>query len=91
VMNRPLPVARGVSSRPKSCRVRIRPGRTAVDGPDLLVRRGETYELLGPNGVSKTTTLWIGEIHAPSHCAFSSGNSLTHYIQPAIPIAPGIT
>ena len=32
-------------------------GRTAVDGLDLAVRRGELYALLGPNGAGKTTTL----------------------------------
>ena len=32
-------------------------GRHAVDGLDLLVRRGEFYALLGPNGAGKTTTL----------------------------------
>jgi ABC-2 type transport system ATP-binding protein len=32
-------------------------GRPAVDGLDLLVRRGELYALLGPNGAGKTTTL----------------------------------
>ena len=32
-------------------------GRPAVDGLDLLVRRGEFYALLGPNGAGKTTTL----------------------------------
>lgn len=32
-------------------------GRPAVDGLDLLVKRGELYALLGPNGAGKTTTL----------------------------------
>ncbi len=32
-------------------------GRPAVDGLDLIVRRGELYALLGPNGAGKTTTL----------------------------------
>lgn len=32
-------------------------GRPAVDGLDLLVRRGEFYALLGPNGAGKTSTL----------------------------------
>jgi len=32
-------------------------GRPAVDGLDLVVRRGELYALLGPNGAGKTTTL----------------------------------
>lgn len=32
-------------------------GRPAVDGLDLVVRRGEFYALLGPNGAGKTTTL----------------------------------
>ncbi|AWL04775.1 ABC transporter ATP-binding protein [Massilia oculi] len=31
--------------------------RPAVDGLDLVVRRGEFYALLGPNGAGKTTTL----------------------------------
>jgi len=31
--------------------------KPAVDGLDLLVRRGEFYTLLGPNGAGKTTTL----------------------------------
>jgi ABC-2 type transport system ATP-binding protein len=31
--------------------------RPAVDGLDLMVRRGEFYTLLGPNGAGKTTTL----------------------------------
>jgi ABC-2 type transport system ATP-binding protein len=31
--------------------------RPAVDGIDLVVRRGEFYALLGPNGAGKTTTL----------------------------------
>ena len=31
--------------------------RTAVDGLDLRVRRGEVYGFLGPNGAGKTTTL----------------------------------
>jgi ABC-2 type transport system ATP-binding protein len=31
--------------------------RTAVDGIDLSVRRGEIYGFLGPNGAGKTTTL----------------------------------
>lgn len=32
-------------------------GRPAVEGLDLVVRRGELYALLGPNGAGKTTTL----------------------------------
>jgi len=32
-------------------------GCPAVDGLDLVVRRGEFYALLGPNGAGKTTTL----------------------------------
>jgi ABC-2 type transport system ATP-binding protein len=32
-------------------------GRTAVDGIDLTVRRGEILALLGPNGAGKTTTV----------------------------------
>ena len=32
-------------------------GRPAIDGLDLVVRRGEFYALLGPNGAGKTTTL----------------------------------
>ncbi|MCC6339860.1 MAG: ABC transporter ATP-binding protein [Acidimicrobiia bacterium] len=31
--------------------------RTAVDGVDLRVEKGETYGLLGPNGAGKTTTI----------------------------------
>src|SRR5207249_4343469 len=31
--------------------------RTAVDGLDLEVRRGEVFALLGPNGSGKTTTI----------------------------------
>ena len=31
--------------------------RTAVDGLELGVRRGEMYGFLGPNGAAKTTTL----------------------------------
>jgi ABC-2 type transport system ATP-binding protein len=31
--------------------------RPAVDGLELLIRRGEFYTLLGPNGAGKTTTL----------------------------------
>ncbi|MDQ4089184.1 MAG: ABC transporter ATP-binding protein [Actinomycetota bacterium] len=32
-------------------------GRTAVDGLDLSVRKGEIFALLGPNGAGKTTTV----------------------------------
>jgi ABC-2 type transport system ATP-binding protein len=32
-------------------------GKTAVNGLNLTVRRGELYALLGPNGAGKTTTL----------------------------------
>jgi ABC-2 type transport system ATP-binding protein len=32
-------------------------GVVAVDGVDLVVRRGEVYGFLGPNGAGKTTTL----------------------------------
>lgn len=32
-------------------------GRTAVDGVDLTIRRGEVAGFLGPNGAGKTTTL----------------------------------
>ena len=31
--------------------------RTAVDGLDLTVARGEIFGLLGPNGAGKTSTL----------------------------------
>nr|BFF12959.1 hypothetical protein GCM10025699_42620 [Microbacterium flavescens] len=34
---------------------------TAVDGVDLVVRRGELYALLGTNGAGKTTTLEVLE------------------------------
>ena len=33
----------------------------AVDGLDLVVRRGEVFGLLGPNGAGKTTTVEICE------------------------------
>lgn len=36
-------------------------GRTAVDGLDLDLRRGEILALLGPNGAGKTTTLEVCE------------------------------
>lgn len=36
-------------------------GRTAVDGVDLDLRRGEVFALLGPNGAGKTTTVEILE------------------------------
>lgn len=36
---------------------------TAVDGVDLMVRRGELYALLGTNGAGKTTTLEVLEGH----------------------------
>ena len=35
--------------------------RTAVDGVDLEVARGEVFALLGPNGAGKTTTVEILE------------------------------
>jgi ABC-2 type transport system ATP-binding protein len=35
--------------------------RTAVDGLDLDIQRGETFALLGPNGAGKTTTIEICE------------------------------
>jgi ABC-2 type transport system ATP-binding protein len=31
----------------------------ALDGVDLVVRRGEVFGLLGPNGAGKTTTIRI--------------------------------
>src|SRR5919202_5990727 len=34
-----------------------RGARTAVDGLDLKVRKGEIFALLGPNGAGKTTTV----------------------------------
>jgi len=41
-------------------------GRPAVDGLDLLVKRGELYALLGPNGAGKTTTLrMVSSLVAP--------------------------
>jgi ABC-2 type transport system ATP-binding protein len=36
-------------------------GRTAVDGVDLQIERGEVFALLGPNGAGKTTTIEILE------------------------------
>jgi ABC-2 type transport system ATP-binding protein len=38
-------------------------GRTAVDGLDLHIARGEVFALLGPNGAGKTTTVEILEGH----------------------------
>jgi ABC-2 type transport system ATP-binding protein len=38
-------------------------GRSAVDGIDLQIRRGEVFALLGPNGAGKTTTIEILEGH----------------------------
>jgi ABC-2 type transport system ATP-binding protein len=38
-------------------------GRTAVDGIDLDIKRGEVFALLGPNGAGKTTTVEILEGH----------------------------
>ena len=35
--------------------------RTAVDGLDLDIRRGEVFALLGPNGAGKTTTVEVLE------------------------------
>src|ERR687890_397343 len=35
--------------------------RTAVDGLDLDIRRGEIFALLGPNGAGKTTTVEVLE------------------------------
>ena len=35
--------------------------RTAVDGVDFDIQRGETLGLLGPNGAGKTTTLSVIE------------------------------
>lgn len=49
-MDDPLPALRLVGLRKHF-------GRPAVDGLDLIVRRGELYALLGPNGAGKTTTL----------------------------------
>jgi ABC-2 type transport system ATP-binding protein len=40
-------------------------GRSAVDGLDLEVRRGECFALLGPNGAGKTTTVEILEGYRP--------------------------
>ncbi|NUR70126.1 MAG: ABC transporter ATP-binding protein [Hamadaea sp.] len=37
------------------------PDKTAVDGLDLTVARGEIFALLGPNGAGKTTTVEILE------------------------------
>jgi ABC-2 type transport system ATP-binding protein len=38
-------------------------GHEAVQGIDLVVRRGEIFALLGPNGAGKTTTVEILEGH----------------------------
>src|SRR5579859_962483 len=38
-------------------------GKTAVDGIDLDIQRGEVFALLGPNGAGKTTTVEILEGH----------------------------
>jgi ABC-2 type transport system ATP-binding protein len=38
-------------------------GKTAVDGVDLEIPRGEVFALLGPNGAGKTTTVEILEGH----------------------------
>jgi len=38
-------------------------GKTAVDGVDLDIERGEVFALLGPNGAGKTTTVEILEGH----------------------------
>jgi ABC-2 type transport system ATP-binding protein len=40
-------------------------GRTAVDGLDLDVHRGECFAMLGPNGAGKTTTVEILEGYRP--------------------------
>ncbi|NQW64982.1 MAG: ATP-binding cassette domain-containing protein, partial [Actinobacteria bacterium] len=36
-------------------------GKTAVNGIDLQVHKGEIFALLGPNGAGKTTTVEILE------------------------------
>ena len=52
-------------------------GIIAVDGLDLVVRRGEVYGFLGPNGAGKTTTLrmLLGLIRPTAGSANAAGGS----------------
>jgi ABC-type multidrug transport system ATPase subunit len=52
-------------------------GIVAVDGLDLVVRRGEVYGFLGPNGAGKTTTLrmLLGLIRPTSGSAMVAGGA----------------
>jgi ABC-type multidrug transport system ATPase subunit len=52
-------------------------GIIAVDGLDLVVRRGEVYGFLGPNGAGKTTTLrmLLGLIRPTAGSATVAGGS----------------
>ncbi len=52
-------------------------GIIAVDGLDLVVRRGEVYGFLGPNGAGKTTTLrmLLGLIRPTAGSASVAGGS----------------
>jgi len=53
---------------------------TAVDGLDLMVRRGECFGLLGPNGAGKTTTIEIleGLLHADDGAVTVLGQNWQH-------------
>ena len=54
-------------------------GRPAVDGLDLLVRRGEFYALLGPNGAGKTTCFYsvMGLVKPDSGRIMLDGDDIT--------------
>ena len=49
--------AKGFLVETRDLTKRYGPRIVAVDGIDLMVRRGEVYGFLGPNGAGKTTTL----------------------------------